>query len=217
MLLAPVPLFQLTRDSTALLLMDVQHFTISRDQGLAEAAKERGIIREFDEYYAQVDAAIRNMAQLLAACRKHGLQVVYTVLLSEESDPSSMGRELQLSGLPVPTGTPETEIHPAVAPAPGDLIFSRTTYSPFARTSLETSLIRASVDTIILAGVLANLSVALAAREAADRDFGVVVVQDSSASETLGWHVLTMAGLVGGLIRVRNTQQLIEMLEGSRT
>ena len=72
-------------------------------------------------------------------------------------------------------------------------------------------------DTIILAGILANISVEMTAREAADRGFGVVVVWDAAASETLDWHTVTMAGIVGGLIRVRSTPPVIEMLEGTRT
>ena len=217
MLSVPAPPFRLLKANAALVLVDAQHFTTTRDQGLGKVASERGITREFDEYYTQVDVAIYNMARLLAACREHGLRVAYTVLLSEQPDRSDLGRQLRVSRLPVPAGPPEAEIRPEVAPAPGDMVFSRTTYSPFARTNLETSLVEAGVDTVILAGMLADLSVALAAREAADRDLAVVVVQDASASETLGWHVQTMRSLVGGLIRVRSTQQVIEMLEGTRT
>jgi nicotinamidase-related amidase len=75
----------------------------------------------------------------------------------------------------------------------------------------------AKIDTIVLAGMLANVTVAPTAREAADRDFGVVWVWDASASETLAWHEHTKTGIVGPLIRIRTTQQVIEMMEGTRT
>jgi nicotinamidase-related amidase len=115
-------------------------------------------------------------------------------------------------------GPPLEEIRPEVAPASGDLVLPRGTYSPFAAGPvLLDTLRKAGVDTIILAGMLANTTVALTAREAADRDLGVVVAWDASASETLGWHEIIKTGLVGSLICVRTTRQVIEMLEGVRT
>ena len=58
------------------------------------------------------------------------------------------------------------------------------TYSPFAGTNLQQRLREAGVDTLIVAGMLANYTVWMTAREAADRDVGVVVAIDASASET---------------------------------
>jgi len=217
MLSRPTPPFKLTKENAVLLLMDAQHFTTSRDQGLGLVAAERGITREFDEYYAQVDAAMRNMPRLLAACRRHGLRVMYTVLNAQQPDRSDLLRQLKVSGLPIPVGSPSADIRPEVAPATEDLVLPRGTYSPFAGTDLLSVLREAQADTIVLAGMLANVSVAPTAREAADRDFGVVWVWDASASETLEWHEHTKTGIVGPLIRIRTTQQVIEMLEGVRS
>jgi nicotinamidase-related amidase len=65
--------------------------------------------------------------------------------------------------------------------------------------------------------MLANLTVALAAREAAERGYWVVVVQDATAAETFDWHAATMLGIAGGLIRVQWVEEVKEMLEGKRT
>jgi nicotinamidase-related amidase len=217
MLLAPVPPFNLNQQNTALLLMDAQHFTTTRDQGLGRVAHERGIDRELDEYYLQVDAAIKNMARLVAACHAHGVRVIHTVLNGARSDRSDLSRQMQVSELPIPVGDPQAEIRPEVAPQAGELILPRVTYSPFVTKDLAEVLHQAKVDTIILAGMLANYSVWMTAREAADRDFGVVVAIDASASETLEWHLQFRTGIVGGLIRQRTTSEVMEMLDGTRT
>ena len=217
MVLAPVPIFPLTKNNAVLLLVDPQHFMTDRSQGLGRLARERGIAREFEEFYAQVDAALRNMARLLTACRKHKVGVAYTLLNCEKPDCSELSRQLLASRLPIPVGSSLDEIRPEVAPAPGDWILPRGTFSPFVGTNLLTLLRDADIDTIILAGILANISVEMTAREAADRGFGVVVVWDAAASETLDWHTVIMTAIVGGLIRVRSTPQVIEMLEGTRT
>ena len=217
MLLAPVPAFQLTQANAAMLLIDPLRFTTSRSGGMGQVAEERGIGREFDDYYLQAEAAIRNMARLAAACRAHGLRVIYSVLNSQRTDRSDLSRQLQVSRLPVPVGLPEADIREEVAPAAGEPVLPRGTYGPLAGGELEHLLCERGVDTLVVAGVLANMSVAMAAREAADRDFGVVVATDACAAETLEWHNQTMTGLVGGLIRVRSTREIVQMIEGLRT
>ncbi len=217
MLSAPVPPFHLSGANTALLLIDAQHFTTTRTRGLGWAASERGINREFDEYYLQVDAALKNMARLLAACRAHDVRIIYTVLNGTKADGSDLSWQMRVSELPIPNGDPRAEIRSEVMPQSGELILPRVTYSPFAGTELQRLLQAAGVDTLLVAGMLANYSVGMTAREAADRDFGVVVVGDASASETFEWHQQLLNGIVGGLIRHRSTSEVIEMLEGTRT
>jgi nicotinamidase-related amidase len=217
MLLAPVPPFSLKAGNAALLLIDVQRFTTSRREGLGRLAAERGIERELDEYYLQVEAALENMAKLIAACRGHGLSVIHAVLCGSRADGSDRSRQMRTSRLPLPVGDPRPEIRPEVAPADGEMVLARTTYSPFVNPELLETLRGARVDTLLLAGMLANYSVWQTAREAADRDFGVVVVMDCCASETLAWHTQLRTGIVGGLIRQRSSREVIEMLEGTRT
>jgi nicotinamidase-related amidase len=217
MLLAPVPPFVVTADNTALVLIDAQHFTTSRSQGLGRLAAERGIEREFDEYYLQAEAALKNMATLVAACRSRGLAVMHTLLSGTRPDGNDLSRQMRASQLALPIGDPRREIRPEVAPADGEPVLGRSTYSPFVGTGLLEALRAAKVDTLLLAGMLANYTVWQAAREAADLDFGVVVVMDCCASETLAWHGQLRTGIVGGLIRQRSSSEVIEMLEGTRT
>jgi nicotinamidase-related amidase len=211
------PPFRVTRENAVLLLVDVQRFATRRDEGLGHEAQQRGILREFEEYYAQVDAALRNVQRLLAGCRERGLPVIHTLLNAGSADGSDLSRQLKVSGLPIPTGAPADEIRPEVAPLPSELVLPRGTYSPFAGTGLLSLLREKEVDTLVLAGMLANTTVALTAQEAADRDFGVIMVWDASASESLTWHEITKTGLVGPLIRIRTARQVIEMMEGTRT
>ena len=45
----------------------------------------------------------------------------------------------------------------------------------------------------------------------------MIVVADCCASETFAWHTELRTGVVGGLIRQRSSDEVIEMLEGTRT
>jgi nicotinamidase-related amidase len=157
------------------------------------------------------------MQRLLTGCREHGLTVIHSVLNASSANGRLLSRQLEVSGLSIPTGVPEDQIRPELAPLPPELVLPRVTYSPFAGTDLQSVLGEKGVDTLVLAGMLANTTVDLTAREAADRDFGVIMVWDASASESLDWHEIVKTGLVGPLIRIRTVQQVIEMMEGTRT
>jgi nicotinamidase-related amidase len=217
MLSGPTPAFSVSGADAAVLIMDVQDFTSRKDAGLGKLAAARGILREFDEYYEQVEAAIRNLRRLLDASREHRLPVLYTLLHAERSDRTDLSTQLRVAGWPVPTGDPLDEIRPEVSPLAGDIVLPRGTYGAFAGTDLLSILEKSQVRTLILAGMLANTTVALTAQEAADRGFGVILVWDASASETLDWHDNVKTRLVGPLIRMRTAKQVIEMMKGART
>src|SRR5512142_2609122 len=137
MLAAPIPPFHMTKENTALLLVDAQHWTTTREQGLGLLADERGIGRELDEYYVQVAAALKNMARLIAACRSYEIRIIHTVLNCSRPDRGDLSRQMRVSELPIPNGDPRAEIRPEVAAQDTDVVLPRVTYSPFAGTDLQ--------------------------------------------------------------------------------
>ncbi len=152
----------------------------------------------------------RTLSALVAACRGHGLRVVHSVLCG-----SDRSRQMRSSELPLPTGDPRAEIRLRGGTGRGRAGAGAHHLQPVrGRRAWETLR---GTDTLLIAGMLANMTVWQAAREAADRDFGVVVVMDCCASETLAWHGVLRTGVVGGLIRQRSSRDVIEMLEGLRT
>lgn len=214
MLMRAMPLDGLDPRRVALLVLDAQHCTTSRGGGFFREAQARGIAREFDEYFAMGEAALGNIALLLDACRVRSATIVHSVLTAGPG----LSRAFALSELPLPVVTtrPADEIRPEVAPAADELVFARGVYSPFYGSALERHLRDRSIGTVIIAGMLANITLALAAREAVDRGFDVLLVQDATASETIEWHGLTMQGIGGPGIRVQWTHEIVEMLEGNR-
>lgn len=215
LLSASVPPLRVGVDNAVFLLLDPQRFISIPEAGLGQEARERGIFREFGEYFEQADVAITNMAQLLSSCRKRGIQVMYSVLGAQQPDWSDLSKQVRLTGLPIPTGAPGADIREEVAPAVNEVVLRRVTYGPFVGTDLLSQLRDQAIDTMLLAGLMANVSVTMAAREAADRGFNVVVIWDASASSTLAQHRHVKDSLPGGLIRTRSTREVICMLEGA--
>lgn len=216
MLFAPMPFAPLNKKKAALIVMDFQKFTCSRKGGLGLLASKKGITPEMDEYFCQVDAAVENASHLLGSCRSMGLKVIFTYLHSDGHE-KGVSRQFQISRLPIPSRKLDDEFLKIVKPIPGEQILARGNYSPFLSTNLLDILRKDGKETLILAGMLFNYTVFITAREAADLGFNVIVVWDASASETLDWHLVTRTGLVGGLIISRSVEEVVEMMEGTRT
>jgi nicotinamidase-related amidase len=219
MLFPPVPAFPLRGGHAALLVLDFQAFMTDRRLGIGRSAAERGVERELDEYYEQVEYGLRNAADLVQAFRVARLPIVFTRLVAPEAGASAMA-DAVYGGLAPAADSPEAQIVSTLSPQAGsnaETVLERSALSPFLGTRLDATLRAAGTRYLVLAGVMTGWSVELAAREAADLGYGVQVVSDACPGETYAVHDFVMAQLVGGLIRVRSTGAVLEMLAGRRT
>lgn len=78
-------------------------------------------------------------------------------------------------------GTPGTEVHAALAPQTSDFDIVKHRVSPFYGTSLEPILRANGIERVILCGVSTNGVVATGAREAHDRDYECIILEDCCA------------------------------------
>jgi nicotinamidase-related amidase len=89
-------------------------------------------------------------------------------------------------------GTPEATIHPALAPAADEEVFTKTRVGAFTTTSLEARLKARGLSTMILAGVATSGVILSTVRDAADRDWRLIVIGDCCADSDPELHrVLT--------------------------
>ena len=205
----------LTDGQAALIVLDVHCFTASRDGGYARLARERGIVRELDEYYDQVDQVLPNLGRLVGGCRTHGLPVIFTRLVARGS--SEVTRQAVTTGFWAQAGSDDAEFLPDLRPQTGDVVVDKTSTGAFTGADLHRLLQERRIHALVVAGVLANGTVEQTARDAADLGYGVIVVSDACAAETWAIHGFVMTTVVGGLIRTRSTSAVLEMLDGRRT
>jgi nicotinamidase-related amidase len=89
-------------------------------------------------------------------------------------------------------GTPETDIHPRLRPEPADLLLRKTRVGAFSTTNLADELARRDIDTLLLSGIATSGVVLSTLRDAADRDYRLVVLADCCAdADPLVHQVLT--------------------------
>ena len=142
---------------------------------------------------------LANTAAAIAAARAAGAQVGYVrVGFSpdyRECPPASpIFSGARANGI-FQLGTPGTEVHPAVAPREGDFDIVKHRVSPFYATSLEAILRANGIERIVMCGVSTNGVVHSGAREAHDRDYEVVILEDCCAGVTPDEHMHAIACL----------------------
>src|SRR5690349_11427933 len=111
-------------DATVLLVMDVQ----------------RGIVERF----AEDPGYLQRLAGAITAARGAGVPVVYVIIGFRPGHPEISARNQTFSALAAAggyvEGDPAAEIHPAVAPGPGDLVVTKRRVSAFTGSDLDVVL-----------------------------------------------------------------------------
>jgi nicotinamidase-related amidase len=153
--------------SSALLVMDVQTGVVAR--------------------FADDPALLERLAGAVAAARAHSVEVIYVRVAFRPGQPEIAISNKSFSALAAASGTamdesaPTTQIHPAVAPLPGEVIVTKRRVSAFAGSDLAEVLRGRGVDQLVLTGIATSGVVLSTLRLAADLDYRLVVLSDGCA------------------------------------
>jgi nicotinamidase-related amidase len=127
-------------------------------------------------------AALARLAWLLPELRRRRVPVFYTrfELAPDGSDIGVYGRKRPLleTGNWCLAGSTGAEIHPAVAPAAGDIQFVKKKPSAFHGTPLTALLVDRGIDTVLLSGGSTSNCVRATAIDAVSFNYRTVVVED---------------------------------------
>jgi nicotinamidase-related amidase len=173
--------------STLFLVMDMMNDLVAADgfnaQTYGVQVKERSVLE--------------NTAKAIAAARAAGAKVGF-VRVGFSSDyreapaNSPIFSGARKNGI-FQLGTWGTEVHSALAPQEGDFDIVKHRVSPFYGTALEPILRAGGIERIVMCGVSTNGVVHSGAREAHDRDYEVVVLEDCCAGVTPDEHLHALA------------------------
>lgn len=162
---------------SALLVLDVQNELVDPagkvgSAGFARVVAERGLVAR--------------IATVIAEMRARDLPVVYVRVGFRADYADAISRSSRLAHLrekqAIVIGTWGLEFPAAIAPLPGDMVYTKRAVNPFHNTALETWLHRQGIDTVVLCGVYTHMVVDSAARYADDAGFVVKVLEDCCAS-----------------------------------
>ncbi len=149
---------------------------------------------------------ITPIRKVRAAARELGMLVVYTreghrADLSDLT--SAKARRAERTGAPIGTPGPMGRLlirgeygHDMVdelQPLAGEPVIDKPGYGAFYQTDLDIILRNSGVDTLILCGVTTNVCVQSTLREAIDRGYECITLDDGCATSDMALHHATMA------------------------
>jgi nicotinamidase-related amidase len=219
-----VPPVRLARDgSTALLIIDMQLTVTKSDRGfgLAMETLHPGIgVERQDRIDRLVIPTIRD---LLTYFRREGLPVVFTVVGSRFRDYrdlpprfSESHRQLEcLSGIndTLWLDGEESAIRAEIAPLPDEIVVEKRSFGAFSSSPIDQILRDQGVRSLVITGVGTSACVESTAREAADRDYGCVLVADGMASYSHEAHDATLRAFHANFGRVvRSSTDVIQAM-----
>ena len=196
--------FRFEPATTALLVIDMQRDFI----------EPGGFGETLGNDVAQLAAIVPTVAALIGWCRTHGVRVLHTreghrpdlsdcppaklrrgAPALRIGDPGTMGRILV-------DGEPGNDILPAVAPAPGERVIVKPGKGAFHATPLDEILRQQGITHLLFAGVTTEVCVQTTMREANDRGYDCLLVEDACASYFPAFHqaTLEMVRAQGGIV-----------------
>ena len=213
------PGFVLDSRTVALVVVDMQYASGSRDHGLGRSLKARGQEALGAYRFDRVErTVVPTIQRLLAFFRARGLRLVYLTVGSELPDYSDLLPHMRAFAESAGNtrGNHEHEILDALAPRPGEAVLNKTTMSAFHSSGFE-RLVRAwGVAQLVFTGISTNSCVEGTARDAVDRGFRGLLVDDGCGAASQSLHDATCANFARLLGRVASRAQVLTELEGAR-
>lgn len=134
-------------------------------------------------------------AEAIALARARGAKIGYVRVAFTDADLAAIPPASAMSQVVTPerrtsmhVDSPATAIHDDVAPEPGDIVVRKTRVGAFSTTDLDERMRESGVTTLILAGISTSGVVLSTVRDAADRDYRLVVLSDACADPRPGVH-----------------------------
>ncbi|CAG0978439.1 nicotinamidase/pyrazinamidase [Anaerolineae bacterium] len=216
------PSFEIKSEGTALLVVDVQNWGVRPDVEMG-----RLVTRQYptiaNYFFPRVtELVIPNIARLIAHFRVRHMRVVYLTVGPELADGSDLAdiikRRLvsrRASGGPAgmpPKGNWEHNVVEELQPQPGDLVINKTSFGAFNSTALDTILRHLGIESLIIVGVATDVCVETTARDAADRGYQCVLVDDGCATFDQNSHDAALLAFAKSFGMVNSTDEVLAQI-----
>lgn len=202
---------------TCLVVVDLMYATGTRETGLGRLLKEQGRAEEAEYRFSRIEQyVVPNTLRLLEWSRQHEMRRVFLTYGSEVSDYSDLGAQMYelCRSTNNRVGEREHEILESLRPQPDERVINKITPSGFTSSPIELILRNYGVDDLLFTGVSTNMCVEATMRDAADRGFGCVLVDDACGADSEAYHeaaCLVLRRLYG---HIMSTDEVLSRLAG---
>ncbi len=210
----------LTRDvplvpsESVLLFIDVQNFSAH-----PEGAEFKGLTKdEFDFRYGWFfdqlnDRVIPNMQAIQTACRKAGVEVMYTTIESLTLDGRDRSLDYKITGFHVPKGSWDGKVIDQIAPQGDEIVLPKSSSSVFVSTHIDYVLRNLGVRQVVLSGLITDQCVESAIRDACDLGYLVTQVTDACLTYSQERHDNSLRAIKGYCRQVTTAALVAELAQ----
>ncbi len=197
-----------------LIVVDMQRYYLEAESAFSRfhSAVDPGCLRHLQRRCR--DRVIPNLQRLTRAFRRVQWPIVFLRLCGQQVDRSDLQHTFrEVHQLAARQGFPDlyplqsdpfSEVISALLPQPEDRQFCKTTYSGFTSSPAFVHFLeRGPARTLVFTGLATSQCVDTTARDAADRNFGVVHVEDAQSDYSEAVHraaLYSSQGVCGGQI-----------------
>jgi ureidoacrylate peracid hydrolase len=200
---------------SALLYIDVQNYNARpdggeyRDEGLTPEQAEK----KYDYFFTQLKTVVLpNMQRLQTACRRRGIEVLYTTIESLTNDGRDRSLDYKITGFNVPKGSWDAQVLDDIKPLEDEIRFPKTSSSVFISTNIHYILGNLGIEFLIVGGLLSDQCISSAVRDACDLGYLVTLITDACCTYSPERHE-TSLGHIKGYCRQRTTAEFLAELE----
>ncbi len=182
---------ELDPTTTCLVVVDMMYATGTRETGLGRLLAEQGRAEEAEYRFTRIDEfVVPNTLRLLEWAREHGMRRVFLTYGSEVVDYSDLGPQMfeLCRSTNNRVGEREHEILDELQPRADERVINKITPSAFNSSPIELILRTYGVEDLLFTGVSTNMCVEATMRDAADRGFGCVLVDDACGADSEAYH-----------------------------
>ena len=201
------------------MVIDYQNYSSNPDCGVTQMLIEQHpTVAKY--YVPRIRETVANTRRILDAFREMKREVVYTrhgALLKDGRDLIARRRQRDRDSIDStvrPTlwskGSYEHEIVAELTPRDDELVVDKNASSPFNGTGIDQLLRNLDIETLVLTGMATDMCVETTARDAADRGFNVIVVEDAVATFFAEHHRAALSAMARVYTQVWETKRVLQ-------
>jgi nicotinamidase-related amidase len=209
--------FTLVPDAVALILVDMQYSTGSRNHGLGLKLQEEGKAHLVKWRYDQIeDFVVPNLVRLLDGFRRRRLPVIHVTLGAATEDYSDALPQVRpiLESLQNRVGLPNHRILHELTPSRGELVLNKTTFGAFASTGIDAVLRTLGIRQVVIGGISTNVCVAATALAAVDQGYQCCVLRDGCSATRQEYHesaLQSFGRLFGEVLDTADAERILSL------
>lgn len=208
----------LTRDlplkpaESALLFVDVQNFAAHREGTEFKDLTQQDFEAKYGWFFDQLDRrVIPNMQAIQRACRKAGVEVMYTTIESLTLDGRDRSLDYKITGFHVPKGSWDGKVLDQIAPEGDEIVLPKTSSSVFVSTHIDYILRNLGTRQLVISGLITDQCVESAIRDACDLGYLVTQVTDACLTYSQERHDYSLRAIKGYCRQVTTAELLAEL------